>query len=235
MHILIYSIGKSTIEPDVLGIDKKPIRCLEISSLCAYYSKFVEKEQLQQKPNQDHHPALIFQKTIARIHQMGASLPMQYGMVVSSAEELQAIIEANSTDIKKELNRIGHTYEYSCHFSRKHESRSQAPAGLTQSDSPGAKYLLKKYEQSRIATQVAVDMDRLAKKVEEYTSEHLIEVKKSNGGESLSLHLRLVVNDLDKKSLITKLTKDFPQFQIHIFGPYPPSHFVKVSLKNPKQ
>ena len=233
MSALVYSIAKTATVTEMSGVDDQPVRSIDMSGLCVYYSELDEKVLDPKAINPEDHPALIFQEVISSIHQQGPSLPMQFGLLLDSIEAIQRLVEANLTEIRKELNRIGPTYEYSFHFHKQTSTTLGMPERLTKADSPGAQYLLKKYQETKKSTQLGADMDKLSSNVERLTSEYLIEIRKSNQAETIRLDLRLTIGQLDKKSLSTVLTKDFPDYRIYIFGPYPPSHFVKLRLKTP--
>jgi hypothetical protein len=249
MPIIMYAILDTTVmnEPISHFIEKLSFdSSIQFELLCFHELTAVVSIKTAEKSAKSREELLRYAGIIDKLAQKYSVLPMRYGSVVSSYEDVTALLEKNSDSILQVLKRIINKEEYSLRilFSHQHQDSefnegsvdvNQLLPGILLGNSENKRYLLKKYQKhiieemrSKYIEKIQSLVIRDLRKITE-----LIEFNKK-ASPAFLIDAVILIDKSAKCELlafVASLQSMYPEHNVILTGPWPAYNFAKIKLE----
>ena len=249
MPIIIYAIFDTTVINESISyfIEKLSIESsIQFELLSSPELTAVVSIRKAEKPARSREEVLNYAGIVDKLAQKYSILPMRYDSVVSSYEDVTALLEKNSQSILEVLKRIINKEEYSLRILFSHQNQdaefnegsadvAQLLPGILRGDSKNKQYLLKKY-QKHIIEEMRI---RYIEKIQSLVIRDLQKITEFiefNKKVSAAFIIDAVIL-IDKSSkcellaFVASLQSIYPEHNVILTGPWPPYNFTQIKLE----
>jgi Gas vesicle synthesis protein GvpL/GvpF len=241
MHKLIYAIMHAKKESvyrlmnfdiGIQGINGKDLSAVSINDVWAVVS---DTESL--KPEMNNENALEFASVTEKLFQLFTLLPMRYGSILKSNDEILNVLEKNYDDIRNNLLKVEGKSEYGLKVFRNTDDIIHKPVTMkhTEGNSVYKDYILNKFNEYRSDESLLQYSEKLKAEIAEHISGLNADIKcnKITGGNNVYNAVLLLGKDMTDKltQTVIALQSAHKELKMILTGPWAPYNFVDITLK----
>lgn len=202
--------------------------------------------QTQKNPVYSQQEVLAYASTVEKISKLYSILPMRFGSVVGSIEDLINLLQKYSDSFFEALDRVINKEEYSLRLLFSHQYQSdnlnieatendQVTPAILLGNSDTKNYLLKKYQKHIVEEQRHQFIENIqsivAQDIKKITE---IFVFKKRVTPAIILDAVLLIDRSAKSELLalaTHIQCRYPEHNVIMTGPWPPYNFAQIKLE----
>lgn len=226
--LLLYCVSRTGADPAIAGVGGRPVRDLEVEGLRATVSTLDDRDWVT-RPGPD--ALLAYDRVVAAAHRRGTALPLRYGLVADTADEVRRLVDARRPELETDLDRLDGCDEVGLCLSGTHRrADDDAVAG-----DAGRLYLLQCRRRFQAQEDAHAELRSAAEAWRAWlaglcVSWHVGPLRPMPGGQRRCVWLYLLVRHERREAVAHRIEDGSPPLArlAARSGPGPPYHFASV-------
>ncbi len=202
--------------------------------------------QKEKNPVYSQQEVLAYASIVEKISKRYAILPMRYGSVVDSLEDVIALLQKNSESFYAVLDSVKNKEEYSLRllFSQRHQHDTlnmesteiiKVPPAILQGNTETKNYLLKKYQEHIVEE----NRHQYIEKIQSHVTQEIRKITeifelKKRVTPALILDAVLLIERSAKDEILalaSRIQSRYPEHNVILTGPWPPYNFTQIKIE----